>query len=94
MTTNPYFFITSHFLFSHWGKANAEMALLHGLIYLFKRGFLINHYEREEPEVHTSSDVVEAVLAAFTNSWVPSTSLMVSALDSEPVGRPRSCRAC
>lgn len=43
-------------------------------------------------EVHTSSDVVEAVEELFTAS--PSTSPLDSSLGSEPVGRPRSCRTC
>jgi len=46
--------------------------------------------KKERPR--TSSDVVEVVLAALTNSWVPSTSTAGSTLGSEPVGRPRSCK--
>lgn len=61
---------------------------------LYCVGVLKRDFSRGGTEVHTSSDAVEAVLASLTDSWDPSTSPMGSALVSEPVGRPRSCRTC
>lgn len=45
-------------------------------------------------QIHTSSDVLEAGVAAFPDSWLFSISPLDSCLDSDPVGRPRSCRTC
>lgn len=48
----------------------------------------------EKTQEHTSSDAEEVSAAALTDSWLPSASLLGSDLDSELVGRPRSCRTC
>lgn len=60
------------------------------LIWLY---YMMGYFKKGEgaTEVHTSSDVTDAVKADFTDS---SSVSVDSNLDSEPVGRPRSCKTC